>query len=231
MIGGLLIFLAGVGMARKIRSRRHGWSDVHVPIVVVPGEYETMVEDLHDALIAADIPVSIRNAPRVLTLPAWVLSHVAGNGIANLRPERLVELYAPGLRIGVYPSDIAISGDDRQRTRARAAVLSRLATSAAHLTTSAEAQEVEDRLAELARTGPSGYRTSTQLAFDPIDRRLLELTVPTDEWDVLYRLRLQIERDLLAERDPGRPRPRRPLQGRHAAPRLAARIDGVHSTR
>ncbi len=230
VIGGLLIFLAGVGIARKIRSGRHGWSDVHVPIVVVPGEYEEMVEDLRDALIGADLPVSTRDAPRVLTFPAWVLIHVAGSGIAKGRPDRLVELCAPGLRIGVYPSDIAISGDDRQRTRARAAVLSRLATSAAHLTTTAEAQEVEDRLAELARTGPSGYRTATQRAFDPIDRRLLELTVPTDEWDVLYRLRLQIERDLLAELDPGRPRPRPPFQGRDAGPVPAARMDRSLST-
>ncbi|HLY15564.1 MAG TPA: hypothetical protein VKR24_14545, partial [Candidatus Limnocylindrales bacterium] len=30
IIGGLLIFMAGVGIARKIRSIRHGWVDTHV---------------------------------------------------------------------------------------------------------------------------------------------------------------------------------------------------------
>src|ERR1700704_718981 len=36
LISGLLVFLALVGMARKVRSKRHGWSDAHVPIVVKP---------------------------------------------------------------------------------------------------------------------------------------------------------------------------------------------------
>jgi hypothetical protein len=165
LISGLLIFLAGVGITRKSRSRRHGWSDVHVPIVVKPG----------------------------------------GN-VRKLRPDRLVELNRPSLRIGVYPSDIAISGTTRDRTRARAAILSRLATTSAHLTTSAEAQELEDQLAQVA--GPGGTagpmpRAGARAAFKAIDSRLLDLAVPTDEWDILYRLRLQIERDLLVGAKPG----------------------------
>jgi hypothetical protein len=32
---------------------------------------------------------------------------------------------------------------------------------------------------------------------------LIELAVPTDEWDILYRIRLQIERDLLIGAEPG----------------------------
>jgi hypothetical protein len=40
-------------------------------------------------------------------------------------------------------------------------------------------------------------------AFAQIDAILLDLEVPTDEWDILYRLRLQAERDLLAGAYPG----------------------------
>jgi hypothetical protein len=40
-------------------------------------------------------------------------------------------------------------------------------------------------------------------AFEAIDATLLDLAVATDEWDILYRLRLQIERDLLARMEPG----------------------------
>ena len=39
--------------------------------------------------------------------------------------------------------------------------------------------------------------------FDAIDAKLLELAVPTDEWDILYRLRLQAERDDLIGAKPG----------------------------
>ncbi len=206
LISGLLIFLAGVGIVRKVRSRRHGWSDVHVPIVVKPGGYDRMVTDLHAALAGAGVPTTAQDAPWVLTLPARLLTAVAGENVRGLRPDRLVELNGPDLRIGVYPSDIAISGTDRDRTRARAAILSRLATTSAHLTMSAEAQELEDRLEGVARpagaVGPLPL-SNARAVFAAIDARLFDLAVPTDDWDILYRLRLQIERDLLAGAEPG----------------------------
>jgi len=205
VIAGLLIFLAGVGVSRKIRSARHGWSEVHVPIVVKPDGYDQLVADLHDAVASADLPTTAAEAARVLTLPAWVLTRVAGGNVRKLRPDRLVELTGPDLRIGVYPSDIAISGTAHDRTRARAAILSRLATTSAHLTTSAEAQAVEDRLEEVAggRTAGSMAAGGMRGAFRAVDTLLLDLQIPTDEWDILYRLRLQLERDLLAGAEPG----------------------------
>jgi hypothetical protein len=134
-------------------------------------------------------------------MPAWLLTRVAGPNVRKLRPDRLVNLVAPDLRIGVYPSDIAISGPVRERTRARAAIISRFATTAAHLTTSAEAQAVEDRIEKIARSGVSPNGTAAgalRAPFREIDQGLLELEVPTDEWDILYRLRVQVERDILA---------------------------------
>jgi hypothetical protein len=205
LISGLLIFLAGVGMVRKLRSRRHGWSDIHVPIVVKPGGYDQVVRDLGDTLAIAGLPATAGDAPWVLTLPARLLTAVAGGNVRKLRPDRLIELSAPTLRIGVYPSDIAISGPTRDRVRARAAILSRLATTAAHLTTSAEAQAVEDQIAkvESIRSASGDRAAHVHAAFTAIDASLLELAVPTDEWDILYRLRVEIERDLLIGVKPG----------------------------
>lgn len=202
LISGLLIFLAGVGIVRKIRSRRHGWADIHVPIVVKPRGYDKVVRDLGDALDSAGLSSDAGDAPWVLTLPARLLTAVAGGNVRKLRPDRLIELSSPTLRIGVYPSDIAISGSTRDRTRARAAIQSRLATTSAHVTTSAEAQKVEDQIAALASSGePPGV--GADAAFEAIDAGLLELAVPTDQWDILYRLRLQLERDLLLGKTPG----------------------------
>lgn len=206
VISGLLIFLACVGVARKIRSKRHGWSDVHVPIVVKPGGYDQMVMDLRDALESAALPTEADDAPWVLTWPAWLLTRVAGSNVRKLRPDRLIALTGPDLMIGVYPSDIAISGARHEQTRARAAILSRLTTTSTQLTMSAEAQAIEDRLVALAKARSSSrgvLGAGAQAEFDAIDAMLLELAVPTDEWDILYRLRLQIERDILAGTEPG----------------------------
>jgi hypothetical protein len=207
VIAGLLIFLAGVGVSRKIRSARHGWAEVHVPIVVKPHGYDQLIGDLHAAVASADLPTTARDAPWVLTLPAAILTRVAGSHVRKLRPDRLVELTGPNLRIGVYPSDIAISGTAHDRVRARAAILSRLATTSAHLTTSAEAQAFEDRIEKVAEDGRTGgvvAMEGAQEAFAALDAQLLDLPVQSDEWDILYRLRLQVERDLLAGSEPGR---------------------------
>jgi hypothetical protein len=160
----------------------------------------------------------------VLTLPARLLTSVAGDNVRKLRPDRLIELIGPSMRVGVYPSDIAISANTQDRTRARAVMMSRLATTAAHLTNSAEAQKVEDRLGQLAKhSGGSrnGTAAGARTAFEAIDRQLLELAVSTEEWDILYRMRLQIERDILAQsisEKPSSPRGAHP-RGRDRAAR------------
>ena len=63
-------------------------------------------------------------------------------------------LTSPTVEVGLYPSDISISGVKRDVARARAAIASRLTSTAAHLTTSREAQAVEDRLERIARKQP-----------------------------------------------------------------------------
>ena len=138
----------------------------------------------------------------MLSLPAWVLTKFAGNNVRKLRPDRLVELEGPRLRIGVYPSDVAISGPQPERGMARAAILSRLTTTAAWLTTSAEAQAVEDLLEhvhERLSASPSVTPAMVAAEFAEVDDTLLDLEVPDEEWDILYRMRLQIERDVLVE--------------------------------
>jgi hypothetical protein len=206
LLSGILIFLAGVGIVRKLRSRSHGWSDIHVAIVLKPGGYDAVVRDLVAALASAGLEVAVRDAPRVLTAPAALLTAVAGENVRKLRPDRLIELGARDLEIGVYPSDIAISGTTRNRTRARAAILSRLTTSAAHLTTSAEAQRIEDAIAKLAASDGATRAKLGAAArghMDEIDEKLVDVAIPTDEWDILYRVRLQVERDLLVGAEPG----------------------------
>ena len=206
LLSALLVFLAGVGIARKARSKRHGWSELHVAVVIEPDGYDTVVRDLREALARAGLETSLNDAPRVLTLPAELLSVVAGEGVRKLKPDHLVELSARDLRIGIYPSDIAISGTQRNRVRARAAALSRLSASAVHMTTSAEGQRVEDAITKLARStawsGAPGV-DARRRHLEDIDEQLVTVPIPTDEWDILYRIRLQVERDLLVGAEPG----------------------------
>jgi hypothetical protein len=209
-----LVLLAAVGVARFIHHLVKRWSDAHVAVVVKPGRYEKVLADVERALDDAGLDVTPVDAPGVLSVPGRLLGSIAGPGIKSLVPDRLVQLRGEGLEVGLYPSDIAISGDKVHVARARAAIASRLVATDAWLTTSAEAQEIEERLGRLtgadvpggapgATTNVPAEHPNRDAELRAIDEQLAVLEVPYEEWEVLYRERLQVERDLLAGVNPG----------------------------
>jgi len=216
-LAATLILLALVGVARFVHHLALRWSDAHIPIIVHPGGYDRVLVDLERALDDAGLDVERRAAPTLLAMPGRMLGAIAGPGIRSLVPDRLMELRGVGLEVGLYPSDISMAGDKLSVARARAAIASRLTATAASMTTSAEAQEIEARLERLSAARVAGgtpgdasaATSTTPRPVDPlvelasIDAALAVLTVPQDEWEVLYRERLQVERDLLAGHRPG----------------------------
>ena len=205
-----LVILALVGIVRFVHHRAIGWVDDHVPIVVHPGGYDRVVADLERALDDASLAVDRRPAPLPLALPGRMLGRIAGPGIRSLVPDSLVELVGRDIEVGLYPSDISIGGKKLLVARARAAIATRLTATAASMTTSAEAQAVEKKLEALTAPRTAGSTPgndtpdvrTTQATLKAIDDELAILNVPHDEWEILYRQRLQVERDLLAGQAP-----------------------------
>ncbi len=204
LLAVLLVFLALLAIWRKARSLMRRWTDAHVPMVVKPGAYEDVARDLEIALDDAGFDLTARAAPAAMSKPATWLARVAGSSSASLVPERMLELRGERLNVLVYPMDVLISGTSESVNRARAAIASRLTTSAAHLTVSAEAQALEDRISSLTKdrdghpdTAPR-FDDEAAAAFAAIDESLATIPIPYEEWEVLYRQRLQVERDLRA---------------------------------
>jgi hypothetical protein len=203
LLAVLLIFLAFLAIWRKGVSLARRHTDAHVPLIVEPGAYEQVAADLRRAVSAAGLDVEARAAPAAMSRPAQWLASIGGSNSSSLVPERMIQLRGQGLDILIYPMDLLISGRPELVARARAAMASRLTTSAAHLTVTAEAQALEDRLAGLGTgSGDTDSRprfdAKAATAFAEIDAALATLVIPYEEWEVLYRQRLQVERDLRA---------------------------------
>jgi hypothetical protein len=191
-----IVVLAGVATFRRLRALAKRWEDTHVAVIVKPGRYDDVLGRIHAALDTAGVATALRPAPRIVSLPPKVLDAAAGHGLGALVPDRLMLLAAPDLEILVYPSDLAISGSKSKVAAARAAIVSRLTYAPAWMTVTAEAQQVEDeivRLADVARAGRLGDVDGTVAT---LDERLAQLVVPYEEWESVYRQRLQLERDL-----------------------------------
>jgi hypothetical protein len=185
-----ILSLAAWGLARKIRGSRRGWESVHIPIIVKPGRYEAVAADLESALAGAGIAVTRKRASGLFEIPPRLLAAVGGDAVKRSVPKELVAFEADDLEILVYPSDIALLGRTALVSAARAAVARRLMTAGAYLTSAMELQQIEDRLAEIAEKP-----TVMAADFRPIDELLTTLDAPYDEWQTLYRLRLQVEQE------------------------------------
>jgi hypothetical protein len=191
--------LASVSLARKVRSLANRREDAHVAIIVKPGGYGRVLDDLERVLDRSGLPVRVQPAPAIISLPPRLLDAVAGRSLGSLVPDRLMMLNGEDLEVLVYPSDVAISGSKAAMARARAAIAVELTEAPAYLTTSAESQEIEDAIAELARRdGDRPAPTEWRRRLEELDVRIARLAVPFDEWETVYRQRLQVERELLA---------------------------------
>jgi hypothetical protein len=189
-----IVFLGGVASVRKVNSLGRRWQDAHVPVIVKPGGYDRVVHDLESVLDDAGLDVRREPAPAALSIPPKLLDAVAGKALGALVPDRLVVLKGKDLDVLAYPSDIAIAGSKDHVARARAAIAAKLTESPAYLTTSAEAERLEDRIMALLRLDDAAAKAR----LGEIDREIARLAVPFEEWETVYRQRLQVERNLLA---------------------------------
>ena len=200
-----LVLMLIVAPVRKVRSLFKRWEDAHIPLVVKPGGYDRVADDLEHAIDRSGINVARAGAPRILEVPSKVLAAVGGAGVRRLVPDRLLVLKNPELEIMIHPSDIALSGTKHAVARGRASIASRLTFTAAYLTSTKESQEVEDRLEQIWRgvraiegtDDVPGRLQELRTELEGVDAAVQTLSVPYDEWEVLYRQRLQVERDLL----------------------------------
>ena len=195
-----IVVLAGVALVRKLQSVAKGWEDAHVPVVVKPGGYDRVLASLERVLDEAGLDLTRKPAPALVSLPPKLLDRVAGRSLGGLVPDRLMLLVGRELEVLVYPSDVSITGTKGATARARAAIATTLIDAPAYLTTTAESQRIEDAIAEAAgdRHDRDHLSVGVRIArLRALDARIARLMVPFEEWETVYRERLQVERDLL----------------------------------
>lgn len=167
---------------------------IQVPLVMRPGSDD---DDLVDAVRAAlrSIGVDDVSVAEARGLKAWPM-HTVGYAVRHLlgavvrgEPMRLA---AGEVQIYAYATNVSITGPREDTYRIRAAVERELAFSEAYLTWSGEAQELEDELMA-AHESANGDVDAMRERLDGIQERIDTASLNGEEWNVLYRLRLQVE--------------------------------------
>lgn len=178
---------------------------IQVPLVMRDGaDDEDLVEAVRAALSTIGIEdVSVTEATGVVSWPmktvGYAVRHLLGTAVRG-EPMRLE---AGGSRIYAYATNISITGPKEDAYRMRAAVERELAFQQAYRTWSDDAKQIEDELRE-AHESANGDVDALRRRLDEVQERMDTASLNGEEWNVLYRLRLQVEQ-AASRRDDGQP--------------------------
>jgi hypothetical protein len=188
----MLVFAPYMKLKQTLRRQRA----THIPIIVEPDAYLEVLRDIETALAAGGIETRRGRASWMLRFPTRVLRFFAGRSVDTLVANDLTLLESNRVEVTLHPSDLIIMGEPLDVSRAHAILTERLTLTKAYMTWSKEANEIEDRLQALWHALGS-TRESVKVSVErlkSIERELGTLQVSYEEWEVLFREKLQIER-------------------------------------
>jgi hypothetical protein len=194
-----LLMMTALAPILKARNLARRWTDEHVPVIIEPEDYRDVVTDVQAALRAGGVETTTQRASWMLRTPTKVLTLFAGGAVSNLVADELTVLKGDALEVLLHPSDIVISGREIEAAHARATLAERLTFTKAYLTWHKEANEIEDRLRaiwEEHRAG-TGHPAQRLASLEAVERDLREQKLPYEEWEVLFREKLVVEREVL----------------------------------
>jgi hypothetical protein len=185
----------------KVRNLARRWTSEHVPVVIEAADYPAVVADVQNALRAGGVATERTRASIMLRLPTKILTLLAGGAVTTMVADELTVLKSKTIEVLTHPSDLVISGRELEAAHARAVLAERLTFTDAHLTWDKEANEIEDRLRAIwraQRVGADALREGLQ-RLAAVEGDLRKHPFPYEEWEVLYRETLVVERRLLHE--------------------------------
>ena len=197
----ILLLMSFLRLVTTLRNRGRGWTERHVPLIVRPEEYATVLDDIQKVLARGDPAVRATAAGWPLRVPTKVLTVAGGPAVRGLLTERPMALTSERLEAVLHLSDLVLRGRERDVNRARALLAEQLAFSPAHLTWSEEANAIEDRLRSIWQDFKDAPDTRVDAAvidrLRSVEEELRTADLDFEEWEVLMREKLLVERSLL----------------------------------
>jgi hypothetical protein len=202
MLGASVLQMVAITPVLLFQRWRQKKKYVQVSLVMRQvGDDEAMVGALHDALDSIgieDVDVSEASGPKVwpMRTVGFAAKHLLG-AVVRGDPVRMA---SDDIEIFAYATNISIQGPKEETYRVRAAVQRKLGFHDAYLTWNDDAQEIEERLLA-AHHDANGDVEALRERLDAIQAEMDTASLNSEEWNVLYRRRLQVELAARAKRD------------------------------
>ncbi len=204
LAGAFLIMFVSVPVMRFAALVRR-LESADVPLVTTAAAYDQVAERISQVLTRHQF--DLRRAP-----PGWwviapirLLLWFGGDAFRAYVPHHMAHFVAPELQLSLYPSGALLRGRKNKVTWAHGLIAETVVHTDGLQTVDPKAQALEvdlRRLWKIYDENPSAHAGSPRLLsrIDEITHALGELAVPFDDWQVIYRQILQVERAIRGER-------------------------------
>jgi hypothetical protein len=199
----LIMFVSVPVMRFAALVRRLESADI--PLVTDGDGYRRVAETISDVLLRHGFPLRSAQPGWWVLAPTRILTWFGGEAFRAYIPSRPEHFVSPQLELSLYPSGVLLRGQKDQVTWAHGLIAETVVHTDGLQTTDPSAQDLERQLRRLWKVfdeNPTAHAASPRLLerLGEVTRDLGRLAAPFDDWQLLYRQILQVERALRGER-------------------------------
>ena len=186
---------------RRLVSIVRGQIDLDVPLVTDAKGYELVAKVVAATLRRHGLDVQPAEPSWTATAPSRILSLFGGLSFREYVPERFARFRGPRLDVMLYPNGLLLRGSEQDTAWAHGLVVEALTDAPAYQTFDPSAQDIERQIRSVwsvFHQNPAAHIGARPLEarLDEIAREIRELPVGYDEWQIVYRQALQLDRAL-----------------------------------
>jgi hypothetical protein len=183
----------------KVLSAFKRWKDEHVYVQPMRGKYGDTVAELARAMKMAGVEPHVDEVPRVMTIGSRVLLRLARGTIDALVAESPKRVSGEHVELYLYAGDLLMRGEASRVARIHAKMNATALVTTSYLVGETASQRLQDRIASAwtVLDRPPTPEDADALSRGPvheISRDLESAQIPFDEWAVLDREILRLER-------------------------------------
>jgi len=198
-----IIFLSVPVMRIVSLLRREGSADI--PLIMNAPAYADVATKVARVLRRHGFRVRETRPGWWVTIPIRLLGRMGGQALGSHLPGRLEHFATGDLTITLYPSGVVLRGKPDRLSWAHGLIAEAVVYTDGLQTSDARAQALEERLRPLWKLHHDGLSDGTSSAelsseIEPIADELRNLQVDWDDWQILYRQILQLDRVLQGRR-------------------------------
>jgi hypothetical protein len=186
---------------RRVTAMVRRQVDIDVPLITDAKGYEHVAKVIAITLSRHGLDVRPAEPEWWATAPSRILSRLGGLSFREYVPERFARFRGPRLDVMLYSNGLLLRGSEQDTAWAHGLVVEALTDAPAYQTFDPRAQDIERQIRSVwavFHQHPAAHVEAPALEarLDDIAREIRELPVGYDEWQIVYRQALQLDRAL-----------------------------------